>query len=99
MEELRDCIFRAAPSATALINYGIPAFALVKGGRRDQQVMIAGFRKHVGFYPHPDVINAFSSRLTEYKWAKGSIQFPLDRPIPSELVTDMVRCRLSQLRV
>lgn len=97
LEELRSCIWLAAPNVSELLNYNIPAFALVEGGKRDQQVMIAGYAKHVGFYPHPDVIEAFSNQLTEYKFAKGSIQFPLNKPIPKALVIEMVKCRLSQL--
>lgn len=97
LEELRSCILLAAPKASELLNYNIPAFALVDGGKRDQQIMIAGYARHVGFYPHPDVIEAFSSQLSEYKLAKGSIQFPLSKPIPKELVIAMVKYRLSQL--
>jgi uncharacterized protein YdhG (YjbR/CyaY superfamily) len=97
LEELRSFIWLAAPKAYELLNYNIPAFALVKDGKRDQQIMIAGFSKHVGFYPTPAVIEAFSDRLTEYKFAKGSIQFPLNKPIPKELVIEMVKYRLSQL--
>lgn len=98
LEELRKCIWQAAPEVFELMNYNIPAFALVKGGKRDQQVMIAGYPKHVGFYPHPDVIEAFADQLAEYKFAKGSIQFPLNKPIPKALVIKMVKYRLSQLK-
>lgn len=98
LEELRSCIHRAAPGVSELMNYNIPAFALVKDGKRDQQIMIAGYPKHVGFYPHPATIDAFAEKLAAYKFAKGSIQFPLDRPIPKALVIEMVRFRLSQLR-
>ncbi len=98
LEELRSYIWLAAPRVSELLNYNIPAFALVEGGKRDQQIMIAGYAKHVGFYPHPDVVEAFSNRLTEYKFAKGSIQFPLNKPIPKALVIEMVKYRLSQLR-
>jgi uncharacterized protein YdhG (YjbR/CyaY superfamily) len=97
LEELRACIWHVAPNVSELMNYKIPAFALVKDGKRDQQIMIAGFSKHVGFYPSPTVIEAFSDRLGEYKFAKGSIQFPLNKPIPQELVIEMVKYRLSLL--
>lgn len=97
LEELRSCIWQAAPHVTELMNYNIPAFALVAGGKRDQQIMIAGYPKHVGFYPHPDVIEAFSDRLKDYKSAKGSVQFPLNARIPRDLIIEMVRCRLAQL--
>lgn len=97
LEELRRCIRHAAPNASELINYKIPAFALVAGGKRDQQIMIAGFSKHVGFYPSPAVIDAFADRLAGYKFAQGSIQFPLHKPIPKALVIAMVKYRLAQL--
>jgi uncharacterized protein YdhG (YjbR/CyaY superfamily) len=98
LEELRSCIWQAAPGVSELMNYNIPAFALAKGGKRDKQVMIAGYPRHVGFYPHPDVIGAFADRLAGYKFARGSVQFPLNQPIPRALVIEMVQLRLSQLQ-
>ena len=98
LEELRSCIHRAAPGVYELINYKIPAFALVKNGKRDKQIMIAGYPKHVGIYPHPDTIDAFADKLAAYTFTKGSIQFPLDNPIPKGLVIEMVKFRLSQLQ-
>ncbi len=98
IEELRSLIWQSAPGVSELMNYNIPAFALVKGGKRDKQIMIAGYPKHVGFYPHPDTIEAFAAQLTVYKFAKGSVQFPLNKPIPKALVIEMVEFRLSQLQ-
>lgn len=97
LEELRSCIWQAAPGVSELMNYNIPAFALVKGGKRDQQIMIAGYSRHVGFYPHPSVIDAFADRLAAYRFARGSIQFPLNTPIPRDLVIEMVKFRSSRL--
>ncbi len=97
LEELRSLILRAAPDAVQTFNYAIPAFALVPGGKRDQQIMMAGFKKHVGLYPHPDVIEHFSEELRPYKSGKGSVQFPLDRPLPADLIVRMVRYRLAML--
>jgi uncharacterized protein YdhG (YjbR/CyaY superfamily) len=94
---LRACIRQAAPHVTELMNYNIPAFALVERGKREQQIMIAGYDKHVGFYPHPAVIEKFAEQLAEYKFAKGSVQFPLNKPLPRELVIKMVKYRLEQL--
>jgi uncharacterized protein YdhG (YjbR/CyaY superfamily) len=98
LEELRSCIWKAAPGVSELMNYNIPAFALVLGGKRDKQIMIAGYAQHVGFYPGPDVIDAFVDQLAAYRFAKGSIQFPLNEPIPEALVVKMVKHRLSQLK-
>lgn len=97
LEELRLCIWQAAPNVSELMNYKMPAFALTKGGKRDQQIMIAGFSKHVGFYSSAIVIDAYSDRIAGYKFSKGSIQFPLDKPIPEGLVIEMVKYRLSHL--
>jgi uncharacterized protein YdhG (YjbR/CyaY superfamily) len=98
LEELRSCIRKAAPGLVELMNYNIPAFALVPGGKRDKQIMIAGYPGHVGFYPGPDAIKAFTNQLAAYKFAKGSVQFPLNKPIPGVLVARMVKYRLSQLQ-
>jgi uncharacterized protein YdhG (YjbR/CyaY superfamily) len=80
------------------MNYNIPAFALVAEGKRDKQIMIAGYAAHVGFYPGADVIAAFADQLGAYKFAKGSIQFPLNKPIPKVLVGEMVKYKLSRLK-
>jgi len=93
LRELRNAILEAVPDAVETFNYGVPAFALVKDGKRDQQIMIAGFKNHVGMYPHPDVIEKFEKELAGLKQGKGSIQFPLDKPIPRALVVRMVRYR------
>jgi len=98
LQELRSSIWKAAPEASELMNYNIPAFALVDGGKRDKQIMIAGYSKHVGFYPGSGVIEAFANQLAAYKVAKGSIQFPLNKALPKALVEKMVKYRLSQLK-
>lgn len=95
--ELKKCIFKVVPNATELFNYNIPAYALVKGGKREQQIMIAGYKKHVGFYPHPTTMEKFESELSEYKRGKGSVQFPLDKPLPTNLIERMVEYRMELL--
>lgn len=94
---LRSCILEAAPDATEMFNYGIPAFALVPGGTREQQIMIAGYKKHVGLYPHPTVMEHFDKELAAYKKGKGSVQFPLNEELPKELIVRMVKYRLKML--
>lgn len=91
--ELKDCILKVAPNATELLNYNIPAYALVKDGKREQQIMIAGYKKHVGLYPHPTTMEKFEPELTEYKRGKGSVQFPLDKPLPKDLIIKMIKYR------
>lgn len=94
LHELSEYILEAAPNATKLINYNIPAFALIEGGKREHQIMIAGYKKHIGFYPHPTTMEHFWEQLSGYKKAKGSVQFPLSNPIPKELVIEMIKYRM-----
>ena len=96
--ELKDCILKVAPNATELLNYNIPAYALTEGGKRDQQIMTAGYKKHVGLYPHPTTMEKFDSKLKEYKTGKGSVQFPLDQPLPKDLIVRMIRYRMDLLK-
>lgn len=96
--ELRSCIYDVAPDLIEMINYNIPAYALVEGGKRDQQIMIAGHKKHVGLYPHPAVMEHFDKELDGYKKGKGSVQFPLEKPLPKPLIRRMVKYRLDQLK-
>jgi len=98
LAELRACILEAAPDAGEAFNYNIPAFTLVEGGKREQQIMIAGYPKHVGLYPHPTTMEYFAEELSGYKTGKGSVQFPIDQPIPKNLVVRMVKYRLKLIR-
>lgn len=96
--ELKEYIFKVEPNATELLNYNIPAYALVKNGKREQQIMIAGYKRHIGLYPHPTTMEKFEPELKEYKRAKGSIQFPLDKPLPKDLIIRMIEYRLELLK-
>lgn len=98
LEEIREHILEAAPHAQEEMNYRIPAYTLIPGGKREEQIMIAGYEKHIGFYPHPTTIERFKDELSGYKHGKGSVQFALDQPIPGELVVRMVRYRLNLLQ-
>jgi uncharacterized protein YdhG (YjbR/CyaY superfamily) len=97
LHELRSFILEAVPEAEETFNYGVPAFSLIKGGKRDQQVMMAGFKKHTGFYPYPTTIKYFTSELQNYKTSEGTVQFPLDKPIPKDLVIRMVKFRKREI--
>jgi uncharacterized protein YdhG (YjbR/CyaY superfamily) len=96
--EIKECILKVAPNATELFNYNIPAYSLVKGGKREYQIMISGYEKHVGFYPHPTTMEKFDSELREFKRGKGSVQFPLDKPLPKDLIQRMVKYRMELLK-
>ncbi|MCW2118858.1 iron chaperone [Flavobacterium sp. 7A] len=95
--ELKKRILQGAPNAIELFNYNIPSYSLIEGGKREHQIMIAGYKNHVGFYPHPTTIEKFETDLTEFKKGKGSVQFPLDKPLPTELIIKMVVYRKEQI--
>ena len=97
LRAIRSAILEAAPDATETFNYGVPSFNLVQDGKRDQQIMIGSFKNHVGIYPHPSTILHFGKELEQFKQGKGSIQFPLDRPVPCGLIKRMVKFRKREL--
>ncbi len=97
LQELRNIIKEAAPDAVEVLNYKVPAFTLVPGGKRDQQLMMAAYAKFIGFYPFPTTMAAFSEELKDYKQGKGSVQFPLGKPLPKELIFRMVRYRREEI--
>lgn len=92
LEKVRQTIREAAPEAKEVISYQMPTFKL-----RKNLVHFAGFEKHIGFYPTPSGIDAFKHKFKNYKWAKGSVQFPLDQPIPYDLIRDITKFRLSEV--
>jgi len=96
--ELKQYILEVVPNAIELINYNIPAYSLVEDGKRDQQIMMAGYKQHVGLYPHPTTIEKFYKELSEYKKGKGSVQFPIDKPLPKELIIKMIKYRFELLK-
>ena len=91
LQQMRQTIQKAAPKATEAISYQIPTFKL-----HGNLVHFAGFKKHIGFYPGAAGIAAFQDELAGYKSAKGSVQFPLDQPLPLALVTKIVKFRVKQ---
>ena len=97
LRELRAAIFEAVPDAVETFNYGVPAFSLVRNGKRDQQIMIGSFKNHVGIYPYPTTILHFEKELSQFKQGKGSIQFPLNEPIPKKLIKRMVKYRKKEI--
>ena len=89
LKQMRATIRKAAPGATETISYSIPAF---KTNR--MLVWYAAFSHHIGFYPGAGGVANFKKDLSRYKFAKGSIQFPLDEPLPLSLVTRIVKFRV-----
>jgi len=91
LESLRNRIKSWVPEATETMSYGIPTFKLKRN-----LVHFAGYPGHIGFYPSPSGIAAFKSELTGYTYAKGSVQFPLNQPLPWDLIERMVRFRVEE---
>ena len=91
LEQVRETISQAAPEAGETINYGIPTFTL-----NGNLVHFAAFKNHIGFYALPTGHEAFAEELSNYKQGKGSVQFPLDSPMPLELITSIVQFRVKE---
>lgn len=91
LQQVRLTVSKAAPKAEETINYGIPTFTL-----NGNLVHFAGYKSHIGFYPAPSGIEAFKNELSVYKGAKGSVQFPLDKPMPLALITKIVKFRVKE---
>jgi uncharacterized protein YdhG (YjbR/CyaY superfamily) len=89
--EFRALIHETAPEAEEKIGYQMPTFTL-----NGNLVHFAAFKKHIGFYPTPSGTEAFQQELSIYKTAKGSIQFPLDQPMPWELIRKIVQFRVAE---
>lgn len=91
LQKLRTTILKLAPGATEAMSYQIPTFKL-----NGNLVHFAAFKKHIGFYPGAAGIAAFQDELAGYKSAKGSVQFPLDKALPLDLVKKIVEFRVAQ---
>ena len=91
LEGMRETIRKAAPGAEETISYAIPTFKL-----NGNLVHFAAFRNHIGFYPAPRGIEAFKKELSAYKGAKGSVQFPIDQPLPLALISKIVKFRVGE---
>ena len=91
LEAVRRTIQEEAPDAVEAISYQIPTFKL-----KGNLVHFAGFRNHIGFYPTPTGTEAFQKELSPYKAGKGSIQFPIGKPIPFDLVRTIVKYRVEE---
>jgi uncharacterized protein YdhG (YjbR/CyaY superfamily) len=94
LQELREIIKTEAPEALEKISYQMPTFFM-----NGNLVHFAGYKNHIGFYPAPSGITAFKSELENYKYSKGALQFPLDRPLPAELIRKIVKFRVNENRM
>lgn len=91
LEKLRKIIKESAPDAEEKMSYQMPTFAL-----HGNLVHFAAYKNHIGFYPTPSGIDAFKEELSGYKGAKGSVQFPIEEPLPYELISKIVKFRVTE---
>jgi uncharacterized protein YdhG (YjbR/CyaY superfamily) len=91
LNELREVIKAAAPEAEEKISYQMPTFYL-----KGNLVHFAAYKRHLGFYPTPSGIEAFKEELSVYEGAKGSVRFPIDKPLPLELISEIVKFRVAE---
>ncbi len=91
LTSVRTTIQLAAPDAKETIKYGIPTFVL-----HGNLVHFGGYKNHIGFYPAPSGIEKFKEELSLYKTAKGSVQFPIEEPLPLTLIARIVKFRVKE---
>ncbi|KRF67633.1 hypothetical protein ASG99_15140 [Bacillus sp. Soil768D1] len=91
LKRLRKVIKESAPDAEEKISYQMPTFVL-----HGNLVHFAAYKKHIGFYPTSSGIAAFEHKFSEYKSSKGAVQFPLEKPMPYELISEIVKFRVAE---
>ncbi|KQC01975.1 iron chaperone [Pedobacter sp. Hv1] len=91
LQQVRSTIQKAAPTAEEKISYAMPTFAL-----NGNLIHFAAYKHHIGLYPAPQGIEAFKEELSAYKGAKGSVQFPLNKPMPLDLIARITAYRVKQ---
>jgi uncharacterized protein YdhG (YjbR/CyaY superfamily) len=91
LEKIRMTIRKAAPDAEEAVKYGIPTFTL-----KGNLVHFGAYQKHIGFYPTPTGLEEFKEELSVYEGSKGTVRFPLDKPIPFDLIGKIVKFRVKE---
>ncbi|MBU6262858.1 MAG: DUF1801 domain-containing protein [Bacteroidetes bacterium] len=91
LKNIRAIIKEAAPEATEVISYGMPAYK-----QNGMLVYFAGYKAHIGFYPTASGIKHFLPKIQAYKHSKGAVQFPLDQPLPKNLIQEIVAFRITE---
>lgn len=94
LQQIRATVQELAPEAREAMKYAIPTFTL--GGNL---VHFAAFKNHIGLYPTPGVLEAFKDELAGYKGSKGAVQFPLDQPLPMDLIARIVQYRIAEMAI
>lgn len=91
LREMRTCIRSAAPGAVEALKWSMPSFS------HDRILVIYGaFKRHIGFYPTPSALRAFAKEIASFKHARGSVQFPLDKPLPLQLIREITAFRVGE---
>ncbi len=93
LEQIRQAIIKSAPEAEESISYGMPTFKF-----NGPLVYFAAYKNHIGFYSLPSAHRVFQKELVGYKQGKGSVQFPLDKPLPLTLIKKMIKFRVKENR-
>lgn len=92
LAQIRAIVLKEAPMAVESIAYGMPAYKL----NNKPLVYFAGYAKHIGFYATPTGHEQFKAQLSTYKQGKGSVQFPINQELPLDLITEIVKFRVSE---
>lgn len=92
LEKIRQIIKEEAPEAQEVLSYQMPAFKL--NGRI--LIYYAAWKEHIGFYPYPSAMAEFNKELVKYKTAKSTVRFPLDKPIPFDLISKIIKYRVKE---
>ena len=90
LQEIRQVIHEAAPEAAEKISWQMPTFYL-----HSNLIHFAAFKKHIGLYPGAEGIEAFVGEFSDYKWSKGAVQLPMDKPLPVDLIRRIVAFRVA----
>jgi uncharacterized protein YdhG (YjbR/CyaY superfamily) len=91
LNQMRTIISKAVPKAQEVISYGMPAYKL-----HTVLVYFAGYKNHIGFYPTSSGIREFQEQLAGYKNSKGTVQFPLDKPLPVKIIKEITAFRAKE---
>ena len=91
LRDIRKTIRAAAPKAEEVISYQMPGYK-----QNGMVVFFAGYKNHIGFYPTGSGIEKFKNEFAKYKWSKGAVQFPLDKPLPAALIKKIVKFKLKE---
>lgn len=91
LKQLRSTVQKTVPAAAEVISYNMPAY-----NYQGMLLYYAAYEKHIGFYPMPSAITKFKKEFSGYKSAKGSVQFPLDEPLPLELIEEVLKFRAKE---